>query len=380
MSKKSAKLAAAIAFGMAATFTLTAIPRTTHAADECLTEPKGATSPGKHWFYHVERGTGRKCWYQRGQDDGTSASSQDQSADASDDVSSKDQVQADQAHEPIVRPPAQRNETPATRSIVDARAEWRTKTRAGDNSAAAPAMAGAAPATSAPAPISAPVAAASPAAPSASVFPDPSTVLGTKPTADAPSSDEDTQPDTTASTTPESPVSTAPVVQSAPAVERQSADPHRASIPMLLLVAFGALGLAGLTGSTVYRLASVSRSMRRQDRWQRNVQLKPAPARRPRPIAARPEPIQELVQEPIEEPVHGEFEHDHYAPEQLQADYRTPEPDVLQQYAPRRRAAEAPRAEPQTSDADNRRENIEAYLAQLTRQLQADLQAHARAE
>jgi hypothetical protein len=153
---------------------------------------------------------------------------------------------------------------------------------------------------------------------------------------------------------------------------------------MLLLVAFGALGLAGLTGSTVYRLASVSRSMRRQDRWQRNVQLKPAPARRPRPIAARPEPVQELIQEPIEEPVHDEFEHDHYAPdnyapEQLQAEHRTPEPDVLQQYAPRRRA-EAPRAEPQTSDAGNRRENIEAYLAQLTRQLQADLQAHARAE
>jgi hypothetical protein len=386
MSKKSAKFAAAIAFGVAATFTLTAIPRTTYAADECLTEPKGATSPGKHWFYHVERGTGRKCWYQRGQDDGgASASSQDQSADASDDASSKDQVQADQAPQPIVRPPARRSETPATRSIDDARAEWPAKTRAGDNSAAAPAMAAAPQATAAPAATSAPVAAASPAAPSASVFPDPSTVLGTKPTADAPS------PDTTASVAPEPEASPAPVAHAAPVVDRQSTDPHhRGSIPMLLMVAFGALGLAGLTGSTVYRLASVSRSMRRQDRWQRNVQLQPAPTRRPRPIQARPEPIQELVQEPIDEPIQDEFEHDRFAhghfepeqlaPEQLEPEHPAPEPAVLEQYAPRPRRAEAPRAEPQMSDANNRREHIEAYLAQLTRQLQADLQAHARAE
>src|SRR5262249_6541778 len=110
MSKRSAKLAVAIAFGLASTFTLTAIPRTVHAADECLTEPKGATSPGKHWFYHVERGTGRKCWYQRGQDDGASASSQDQSADASDDASSKDQAANDEAPAPIVRPQLRRNE------------------------------------------------------------------------------------------------------------------------------------------------------------------------------------------------------------------------------------------------------------------------------
>src|SRR5580704_1701378 len=130
MSKKSAKFAAAIACGMAATFALTAIPRTTHAADECLTEPKGATSPGKHWFYHLERGTGRKCWYQRGQDDAAGTSSQDQSADASDDAS-KDQVQADQAPAPIIRPQVRQGETAATRSISDARAEWPAKTRAG---------------------------------------------------------------------------------------------------------------------------------------------------------------------------------------------------------------------------------------------------------
>ena len=59
-------------------------------------------------------------------------------------------------------------------------------------------------------------------------------------------------------------------------------------------------------------------------------------------------------------------------------------PAAVAEFAPRPRPklsrTEPPRAEPQTSDANNRREHIEAYLAQLTRQLQADLQAHARAE
>jgi hypothetical protein len=382
MSKESAKFAAAIAFGMAAIFALTAIPRTTHAADECLTEAKGATSPGKHWFYHIERGTGRKCWYQRGQDDGAaSASSQDQSADASDDAS-KDQ--ADQAPVPIIRPQVRQSETPATRSIDDARAEWPAKTRRGDNSTAAPATTAATATTGA-----APVAAAPPTAASASVFPDPSAVLGAKPTADAPSSDRNTQPDTTALVAPEPEASPAPVAQAAPAVDRQSTDTHhRGSIPMLLMVAFGALGLAGLTGSTVYRLASVSR--RRHDRWQRNVQLQPAPARRPRPVPVPPEPIQHAIEEPIRHEVenprfaHDHEVHDHDAPQELEAEHLAPEPAALELFAPRPRAklsrAEPPRAEPRTSEANGRRAQIEAHLAQLTRQLQADLAAPARAE
>jgi hypothetical protein len=33
------------------------------AAADCLTEPKGDTPPGQHWYYHLDRGTDRKCWY-----------------------------------------------------------------------------------------------------------------------------------------------------------------------------------------------------------------------------------------------------------------------------------------------------------------------------
>lgn len=31
--------------------------------DECLSSPKGTTPPGGHWYYRLERGTKRKCWY-----------------------------------------------------------------------------------------------------------------------------------------------------------------------------------------------------------------------------------------------------------------------------------------------------------------------------
>lgn len=36
---------------------------TARAADECLAAPKGATPAGAHWYYRVEKGTKRKCWY-----------------------------------------------------------------------------------------------------------------------------------------------------------------------------------------------------------------------------------------------------------------------------------------------------------------------------
>jgi len=35
----------------------------TNKADECLAAPKAATPPGGHWYYRLERGTRRKCWY-----------------------------------------------------------------------------------------------------------------------------------------------------------------------------------------------------------------------------------------------------------------------------------------------------------------------------
>jgi hypothetical protein len=365
MSKKSAKFAAA-AIGMVAGLTLTASLRAASAADECLTEPKGPAPQGKHWFYHIERGTQRHCWYVRGQDDtAASTTAQDQSAATDDDASStKDQVVAERDQAPPAKSPAKRAakqiDPPATRSIADARAELPARAHADNASTAPPAVA--------PAP---------PNVPNASVWPDPKAALAANPVVDTSPSDTDTQPDTTTSVAPEPSPSPVSVAQ-APLGDRNLGNRHLGSIPVLLLVAFSALGLAGLTGSTVYRLATARRRARPEDRWVRNVALPPAPSRRhQRYIPDRREPVQdnfvedEFVQDEFEQD-HFHFERDHFDPEHIA---REPVREARFQSGP-----EAPRAEAKTTDSNHRREQIEAYLAQLTRQLQADLQATARAE
>ena len=382
MSKKPAKFAWAIVVAFVAGLAVMTVPRAASAADECLTEPKGPTPAGKHWRYHIERGTGRHCWYLRSQDDATASTTQDQSAAADDDASStQDQVQSARDQAPSSKPAAKTIETPATRSISNARAELPAKMPVDDGSAAVPA----------PRPVPTTTAA------NTSVFPDPSTALAAKPAVIAspatdassvPSSDTNanTQPDTTASITPAAVPSAAPTTQAGPLGNR-----HLGSIPMLLLVAFGALGLAGLTGSLVYRLARFRRA-RPEDRWSRSV---PAPARRRRPTPAHPEPVQETFeQETFEQEAleQDDLQRDNVERETLeQAIFE--QRNIVDEYAPKRPArrsvaqenwfqprAEVSRDEPRTGDINVKREQIEAYLAQLTRQLQADLQATARAE
>ncbi len=390
MSRKSAKFATAVAVGIIAGLAVTAGPRTARAADECLTEPKGPAPQGKHWHYHTERGTQRHCWYLRGEDDtAASTTAQDQSAATDDGTSAtQDQIATETDQAPPAKPPAKRLtkqvEPPAMRSIADARAELPAKARVDDASAPPPAVAPRPPAT---------VASAARNAPDASVWPDPQAALAAKPVVDASSSDAETdaQPDMAASVAPEpSPVA---VSQATPSGDRQIGDRHRGSIPMLLLVAFGALALAGLTGSTVYRLASIRRRVRPEDRWSRNVKLQAAPARQ-RLRRARPEPIHDnfvqgdFQQDDFEQDdfEQANFEQDHFEPEHL-----AQEPVQQPRFEPR---PEAPRTQARTrseprlevphshaqaraSDSNNKREQIEAYLAQLTRQLQADLEARA---
>jgi hypothetical protein len=415
MSNKPAKFAWAIFVAFVAGLAFMTVTRAASAADECLTEPKGPTPSGKHWRYHIEHGTGRHCWYLRDENDPTASTAvQDQSADASDDASStKDQAVSARDQAAPSKPPAKKIETPTIRSIADARAEWPARAPAEAPSAATP--------VAPPAP---------PSAANTSVFPDPQAALAAKPVVDpssASSSDTDTQPDTTASIAPAPAPAPAPVTQAS-----QLGDRHLGSIPMLLLVAFGALGLAGLTGSTVYRLASLRRPSRREDRWSRNIELQPpAPARHRMPIAARPEPIQEdaerenfdaehlvfesehRMHEPVEikrfeprpdvartdartvdsnrrrdrtpmaarpEPIQERFEQEDFQSEHLvfESEHRARKPIEPERFEPRREVAHT---DTRTDDVDHRRrEQIEVYLAQLTRQLRADLEAAARAE
>jgi hypothetical protein len=46
--------------------------RAVEAAEECLTKPKEVTPPGQHWYYVIDRGSKRRCWYLH-QETGTSS-------------------------------------------------------------------------------------------------------------------------------------------------------------------------------------------------------------------------------------------------------------------------------------------------------------------
>jgi hypothetical protein len=216
------------------------------AADGCLTEPNDATSQGQHWYYHLERGTGRKCWYLRGEGE------QSARADAP-------------AAVPSRKPAARRQDAGTTHSIADARAELGPRTRVADD--ATPSVWPNPPAAAAPA-AAAPVDNNAATAPLASRWPQ---------SAGAAPADSNTAP---ADQAPEATLMVADA-QSDDAAQQQpgvppppvAAPPERqiGSIQKLFLVAGGALALAGLTGSAVYRLGRRRKRndwLRERSNWQ----------------------------------------------------------------------------------------------------------------
>jgi hypothetical protein len=64
MSNRTAKFVSAIFASILAGANFTAVAENTaNTADSCLSGPKGAPPAGAHWYYRVERGTKRNCWY-----------------------------------------------------------------------------------------------------------------------------------------------------------------------------------------------------------------------------------------------------------------------------------------------------------------------------
>jgi hypothetical protein len=60
----SRRLTLAMPVFLAASFVAISFSATTgDAADECLSGPKGTAPKGSHWYYRVDRSTGRHCWY-----------------------------------------------------------------------------------------------------------------------------------------------------------------------------------------------------------------------------------------------------------------------------------------------------------------------------
>lgn len=66
MRNLAGRFLAAWSAGMAGSALIALIPLcNVAAAEECLTRPKVETPAGKHWYYRIERGTKRECWYLR---------------------------------------------------------------------------------------------------------------------------------------------------------------------------------------------------------------------------------------------------------------------------------------------------------------------------
>jgi hypothetical protein len=108
MSSRSAKLVSAIfaSFIASAPFTTTS-HSAANTADACVVAPKGAPPQGGHWYYRVDRATKRHCWYV--------GDEKDKTARTASRVSSASAAAANSA------PPRQDADVP--KSIADARAE-----------------------------------------------------------------------------------------------------------------------------------------------------------------------------------------------------------------------------------------------------------------
>ena len=64
MPNRTAKFVSAIFASILAGTPLATISHgETVAADDCLSAPKGQTPAGGHWYYRIEHGTKRHCWY-----------------------------------------------------------------------------------------------------------------------------------------------------------------------------------------------------------------------------------------------------------------------------------------------------------------------------
>jgi hypothetical protein len=290
MSHRAAKFASVILASFLANAALPAISYSAApAVDDCLSGPKDQTPEGSHWFYRIERGTKRHCWYLK---------------DASDKVS-----QAAPANSaPAANPVSPGTGTTTQRSIADAHAELPLpQARFDPPPAASPAQRMAAPPVNAASPDSTPPATARDASQQSSLiasrWPDPSDVnasAGPAPVADnsdastpdanaqdANAQDANTQADVAPAAAPA--VATVPLAAADVSPVKQPV-----SMQTLLLVVIGALALAGLIGSVIFRLGSRRRNSRRKLRGSQRVNWdsvaldRPSPPNYPAPHARVP--------------------------------------------------------------------------------------------
>lgn len=251
MPGRAAKFVSAIFASALAGAALAAVTHdAARAADDCLTAPKGETPEGSHWYYRIERGSKRHCWYLRGEGEKLSqTAAPNSSAAATPDAAA-----------------------PMQRSVADAHAEWPAQTGIeppARKAALLPAMP-ANPALSQDDAARADV----PQSVVASRWPDSSaasSAASPPPAADqvAANMQAANMPSGTRSDSPQSdsapPDAAAAPPQAAAAVPLATAGSSQglpASLPVLLGVMTGALALAGITASLVLKFGGARRTAR----------------------------------------------------------------------------------------------------------------------
>jgi hypothetical protein len=246
MANRTAKCAFAIFASVVAGTPVTIVASSpARAVDDCLTEPQGQAPQGQHWFYRTEHTTKQRCWYLR--DTSEKAAQADASADAAAPAQSNEpatSLSATDAYAELPSPRPRADQNGGVSTTRRATANTSTAANAKDNATSRAAAA------------------------NDSVFGPPPALSGSPETLGVNSSADPT-PDTPAaqdtSTTPEAtPVPTSPAAAT-------PAQKEAGSLQMLLLVIFGALTLAGLSGSLVYRLGrarqTAQAAKRRREIW-----------------------------------------------------------------------------------------------------------------
>jgi hypothetical protein len=241
------------------------------AADNCLSGPKGNTPQGSHWYYRVDHATKRHCWYL---------------GDAREKLS--------QAAPPVSSPPAKpispNANTTMQRSIANARAELAAPQMRGAQETnvitgqQAGATAAASTETNRPAN---PRDANTQSSVVASRWPEPSGVNSpTSPGLTAGNSEANVQADSEAEPSPAVAAVTLAAADSS-SETRSGSQTQSGAIQMLLIVIVGALSLAGLIGSAIFRFGSRRQPIRRKARGDRRVIWDSVNTDRPSPSTDR---------------------------------------------------------------------------------------------
>jgi hypothetical protein len=254
MANRTAKIGSAIFASLLAGAPITIITSGfAHAAGDCQTEPGSETRQGQHWYYRIENGTKRHCWYLREEGErAEQATSSEGTAAAS-----------------------QRNETAVRGSIADAHDELpspRVRVQQDGGASAARRARANMPTAATPEDNQNPGASANPAgsvprSPVASRLSEPLAVDSS--VNPAPEASATMVADASPTPQAESPPVLAPATLAAAAAPTQKTG---GSLRMLLLVILGALALSSLIGNVVYRLGRarhVARAAaRRRDIWE----------------------------------------------------------------------------------------------------------------